>query len=112
MTEYDLTLMSEEYVKLRGDGVYAIETSFLRLLWMKHESGILNTSAVTNTFQNLNTELEQSMTWPWPRQKVKLRKRCVLFKSSNPKAGVGQILELYLEYFSSYVHFSKLKCKT
>ena len=28
---------------------------------------------------------------------------------SNPKAGVGQILKLYLEYFSSYVHFSKLK---
>ena len=31
---------------------------------------------------------------------------------SNPKAGVGQILKLYLEYFSSYVHFSKLKRKT
>ena len=31
---------------------------------------------------------------------------------SNSKAGVGQILKLYLEYFSSYVHFSKLKCKT
>ena len=27
---------------------------------------------------------------------------------SNPKAGVGQILELYLEYFGSYVYFSKL----
>ena len=24
---------------------------------------------------------------------------------SNPKAGVGQILKLYLEYFSSYAHF-------
>ena len=31
---------------------------------------------------------------------------------SNFKAGVGQILKPYLEYFSSYVHFSKLKCKT
>ena len=31
---------------------------------------------------------------------------------SYPKAGVGQILELYLEHFSSYVHFSKLKHKT
>ena len=31
---------------------------------------------------------------------------------SNPKAGVGQISKLYLEYFSSYVHFSKLKGKT
>ena len=28
---------------------------------------------------------------------------------SNPEAGVGQILKLYLEYFSSDVHFSKLK---
>ena len=31
---------------------------------------------------------------------------------SNPKASVGQILKLYLEYFCSYVHFSKLKRKT
>ena len=31
---------------------------------------------------------------------------------SNPKAGVGQILKLYLEYFCNYVHFSKLKRKT
>ena len=31
---------------------------------------------------------------------------------SNPKASVGQILKLYLEYYSSYVHFSKLKRKT
>ena len=50
-------------VKLR-DGVYAIETF---------------------TFENLNTELEhgfkwQSMTWPWLRQKVNLRKGCVLLK--------------------------------
>ena len=37
---------------------------------------------------------------------------------SNPKAGVGQILKLYLEYFylcleyfSSYVHVSKLNDK-
>ena len=36
---------------------------------------------------------------------------CVI-ERSDPKAGVGQILELYLEYFSSYVHFSKLKRKT
>ena len=27
---------------------------------------------------------------------------------SNRKAGVGQILKLYLEYFSSYVHFNTL----
>ena len=32
-------------------------------------------------------------------------------KKSNPKAVVSQILKLYLEYFSSYVHFSKLKRK-
>ena len=31
---------------------------------------------------------------------------------ANPKAGVCQILKLYLEYFSSHVHFSKLKRKT
>ena len=31
---------------------------------------------------------------------------------SKPKAGVGQILKLYLEYFCSYLHFSKLKRKT
>ena len=44
--------------------------------------------------------------------KVKLRKEWVLLERSNPKAGVGQILKLYLEYFSSYKHFSKLKRKT
>ena len=58
-------------VKLR-DGVYAIETSSLRLVWTKYEryilhaeslrlvwtnyeSYILHTSAVMHTFQNLNT---------------------------------------------------------
>ena len=30
---------------------------------------------------------------------------------SNPKADVGQILKLYLKYFSSYKHFSTLKHK-
>ena len=29
-----------------------------------------------------------------------------------PNVGVGQILKRYLEYFSSYKHFSKLKCRT
>ena len=28
------------------------------------------------------------------------------------KVGVGQILKWYLEYFGSYVHFSKLKHRT
>ena len=55
--------------------------------------------------------LNDSMTWPWPRQKVKLRKGVCAIERSNPKAGVGQILKLYLEYFSSYKHFSKLKRK-
>ena len=35
-----------------------------------------------------------------------------VIERSNPKAGVGQILKIYLEYFSSYAHFSKLKRKT
>ena len=70
MTEYDLTLMSEE---CQTDGwVYATETSSLRLvwteyesyilhaeslrlMWTKYESYILHTSAVMYTFQNLNT---------------------------------------------------------
>ena len=30
---------------------------------------------------------------------------------SNPEAGVGQILKLYLKYFSSYKHFSNLNAK-
>ena len=30
---------------------------------------------------------------------------------SYPKVGVSQILKRYLEYFSSYEHFSKLKGK-
>ena len=31
---------------------------------------------------------------------------------SYPNIGVGQILKQYLEYFSSYKHFSKLKHRT
>ena len=72
MTEYDLTLMSEE-CQTEGWG-YAIEMSSLRLVWTKcesytcilhavslglvwtkYESYILHTSAVMYTFQNLNT---------------------------------------------------------
>ena len=60
MTEYDLTL------KLR-DGVYAIETSSLRLVWMKHESYILHTSAAMYTFQNLNTCINDKLN-KTPRQ--------------------------------------------
>ena len=42
MTEYDLTLMSEE---LR-DGIYAIEISSLRLVWAKYESCILHAESL------------------------------------------------------------------
>ena len=34
------------------------------------------------------------------------------YERSYPKVGVGQILKRYLEYFSSYKHFSKLKSRT
>ena len=76
MTENDLTLMSKE-CKLR-DGVYAIETSSLRLMWTKYENYILHaeslrlvwtkyesyillTSAVMYTFQNLNTAVNDKV---------------------------------------------------
>ena len=36
---------------------------------------------------------------------------CTIEKS-YPKVGVGQILKQYLEYFSSYEHFSKLQHRT
>ena len=44
MTEYDLTLMSEN-VKLR-DGVYANETFSLWLVWTKYESCILHAESL------------------------------------------------------------------
>ena len=44
MTEYDPTLMSEE-CQLR-DGVYATETSSLRLVWTKYESYILHAESL------------------------------------------------------------------
>ena len=31
---------------------------------------------------------------------------------SYPNVGMGQILKQYLEYFSSYKHFLKLKCRS
>ena len=45
----------------------------------KYKSYILHTSAVMYTFQKHNCKW-QSMTWPWPGQKVKLRKGWVLLK--------------------------------
>ena len=33
-------------------------------------------------------------------------------ESSYPNVGVGQILKRYLEFFSRYKHFSKLKRRT
>ena len=36
---------------------------------------------------------------------------CAIERSFH-KVGVGQILKRYLEYFSSYVYFSKLKRRT
>ena len=53
VTDNDPTLMSDE-CQLR-DGVYAIETSSLRLVWMKYENYILYTAAVMHIFQTLNS---------------------------------------------------------
>ena len=39
------------------------------------------------------------------------KKKCAI-ERSYPNVGVGQILKRYLEYFSSYKHFSKLKRRT
>ena len=76
MTEYDLTLMSEECQT--EVWVYAVETSSLRLVWtkyesyilhaeslrlvwMKYESYILHTSTVMYNFQNLNTDVNDKV---------------------------------------------------
>ena len=44
------------------DGVYAIETSSLRLVWTKYESYILLTSAAMYTYQNLNTGINDKVS--------------------------------------------------
>ena len=54
------------------------------------------------TKYNLTLTLAESQT----EEKV-----CAI-KRSYPNVGLGQILNRYLEYFSSYEHFSKLKRKT
>ena len=52
----------EKEILLRTlDGVYAIETSSLRLVWTKYESYILHTSAAMYTFQNLNTGINDKV---------------------------------------------------
>ena len=81
----------------------------------KYQSGVLNTSAVTITFQNLNIELVHGLKWQSMAvtyAEGQTEEGVYAIEKSNAKAGVGQILKLYLEYFSSYVHFSKLKWKT
>ena len=45
------------------DLVYAIETSSLRLVWMKYKSYILHTSTPMYTFQNLNMAINDKV-WP------------------------------------------------
>ena len=126
MTEYDLTLMPEEF-QLR-DRVYAIETSSLSLertkyesyilhaeslrsVWTKYESYILHTSADMYTFQTLNKAVNVKL---WPDldldRKSNLVRVCAI-ERSYPKVGVSQIFKWYLEYFSSYIYFSKPKRK-
>ena len=83
MTKYNLTVTLAEGQTEQKSLLFKGLT--LLLMWTKYESS------------NLNSQTEEEV--------------CVIEKS-NPKAGVGQILELYLEYFSSYVHFSKLKRRT
>ena len=83
MTKYDLTLTQAE--GQTEEGVYAIKRSYPYVGVGQILKGYLEYLAVTNAFQNLNAELQhgfkwQCMTWPWPRQKVKLRKECVLLK--------------------------------
>ena len=48
----------------------------------------------------------------WPDIGRRSEEEVCAIKRSYPKVDEGQILKLYLEYFSSYVHFSKLKHKT
>ena len=53
------------------EAVYAIERSYPKVGWAKYQSGMLNTSADTNIFQELEHGFKwQSMIWPWPRQKI------------------------------------------
>ena len=75
MTEYDLTLMTEEY-QAEGWGICHWNIfPYCSLVWTKYESYILHTSAVMYTFQNLNTAVNDKV---WPRQKVILRKGVIL----------------------------------
>ena len=50
-----------EECQTEGWGIYAIETSSLRLVKMKYESYILHTSAAMYTFQNLNTAINDKV---------------------------------------------------
>ena len=60
----------------------------LRLVWSKYLSSILNTSAVTNTFQNLNTKLNMGVN-------DKVRTDLDLHKWSNSGKGVYVIERSY-----------------
>ena len=50
------------------------------------------------------------MTLTWAEGQTE--KGVSAIERSNPNVGVGQILKWHFEYFSSYKHFSKLKCRT
>ena len=65
-------------------------------MWAKYKSSILNTSAVTNTFQNLNAKLNMGVN-DKVRTDLDLHKWSTLgtgvyvIERSYPKVGVGQI---------------------
>ena len=82
MTKYDLTFTKAE--SLTEEEVCAIERSYPYVGVGHILEGYLEYFS-SYIFQNLNTKLKhgfkwQSVTWPWPRQKVKLRKGYVLLK--------------------------------
>ena len=76
----------------------------LSLVWMKYESYILHTSPVMY-FSNLKTAVND-------KAKGQTEEGVYTIERSYPKVGVSQILKRYLEYFSSYEHFPKLKRRT
>ena len=124
MTEYDLTLMSEEcqnwemgYMSLKylplgwcGQNMKAVSYMLNPLGWCERNMKAIPYKLQQScTFQNLNTAVNDKVWLDHDLGKRSNWGRGCTIERSYPKVDVSQILKRYLEYFSSYEHFSKLK---
>ena len=83
-------------------------------IYMKFREDSLNGFQIIDWTRFVTEALGKNNMSPYPKGTLygQTEEGVCSIEMSYPKEGVGQILKWHLEYFSSYVHFSKLKLRT